>query len=226
MIKAVSNTNFYLKNSQPIILPESRTTFGQSDDEFISKTKNKKKESFFQKHWGKMLIGIGLIVIGVIVLKNKTKSFSKAKNDIPPKIEPTQKDIEALDKEIEKNPNHAINYDAIAHKHSELGNYSQAIANYIKVIEFNPKNPNPYIEIGLAYKKMEEYSKALNFYTKVIEDIDPKNHIAHFNRACLYAKMGSVENAFKDIDRAIGLNPSDKDYLATKEQILKAIKGK
>lgn len=244
MINAISNTNSYQQISKQKTFPKAKISFGQGDDEFTPQNpKEKKEESFLQKHWVKILIATGVIVAGAFAwhkfkkapkqeapkssepLKQKpdAKSETKPEPTPAPKVE-TDDALKALNQQIENNPNNPAYYHSRATRHRDLGHYSEAISDYEKILKFDPKNPNPYIEIGLTYKKMENYNKALDFYSKAIE-IAPQNPLAHYNRALLHWQIKLPEKAFDDIDQAIKLNPADEDYQVAKSKMEQTPEG-
>lgn len=51
------------------------------------------------------------------------------------------------------------------------------------------------------------YTDAVNFYTKAIE-IDSGNHVLYSNRSAAYAKAGKYDEALKDANKVLDINPT------------------
>ncbi len=220
MLEAVSNINFYPKNSQPVIKKEAKINFGQSNDQFVYQ--NQPKKSFWEENWGKILISAGLLIAGGIILykyKKAPKEISGSSKSATSKLNSIKNEvIKKLDKEIEKNPN-VRSYHDRGLEYRKLGCYTEALNDFAESIKFDPTNPVPYIELGLTHKKMKEYDKALSYYTKVIENISPDNPLALYNRAILHYEAKNPKAAFDDINKAIQINPADADYQKFRKDI-------
>lgn len=56
----------------------------------------------------------------------------------------------------------ATAYGARGFCYAELGDYQQAIKDYIQAIKIDPKNGGTYYNLGLAYAKVGNYQQAIN----------------------------------------------------------------
>jgi len=54
--------------------------------------------------------------------------------------------------------------------------------------------------------KAEKFQEAIDCYTKAIS-FDPQNHVLYSNRSAAYVKANDGENALKDADKTVEINP-------------------
>ncbi len=85
----------------------------------------------------------------------------------------------------------------------DIGNCTQAIADYTKSIELNPKYPQAYNNRAFTYMRMQENDKALTDLNRALE-INPNYINALMNRGDVYRdRKGDKEAAIADYEKII-----------------------
>jgi tetratricopeptide (TPR) repeat protein len=94
-----------------------------------------------------------------------------------------------------------------------VSNYKEAIKAYDKAIELDQKYMVAYINRGIAYSGEEDYKKAYEDFSKAIELAMPQAARAYAARGfCYYQELGLDQEAIKDFNKAIQLEPKNGDY--------------
>ncbi len=91
----------------------------------------------------------------------------------------------------------------------QVGDYTNAIADYGMAIKLNPKNPNdPYGYLGNLKLLLKDYDGAVADFTKSIE-FNPTNALTYYNRGDVtyYYLNKDLTGAIADLDKAIELDP-------------------
>jgi tetratricopeptide (TPR) repeat protein len=104
-----------------------------------------------------------------------------------------------------------------------LQNYARAIEDLGQAIELNTEDSAAYNNRRLAYARLQDYARAIEDCRRVIE-LKSKFAPALFNTARVYALMGKTGEAYKWLEKAIGLDKkyrriawSDKDFVGIRE---------
>ncbi|MBR6713109.1 MAG: tetratricopeptide repeat protein [Selenomonadaceae bacterium] len=107
-----------------------------------------------------------------------------------------------------------------ADSYKEIGDYDNAVENYLHVMNLpNNKDYDAYISLAMTsikslcnervktYKEPEDYAKAIGIYTRLMK-MEP---IAdnYSSRGNFYMKIKDYDNALKDFEQAIKLDPKD-----------------
>ncbi|HHY75028.1 MAG TPA: DUF2927 domain-containing protein [Bacillus bacterium] len=101
--------------------------------------------------------------------------------------------------------NRALIYEA-------LDQADKAIEDYKKTTTLNDKHEQAYEKLANYHLKQVNYDEALPLFTKLIE-LNPNKEDYYVNRAFLYFNAkGDKTNAKADIEKAIELNPKNKEY--------------
>lgn len=83
------------------------------------------------------------------------------------------------------------------------------------------KNPNeehwPYC-LGALSEQDSTYMKAIEYY-QAANKISP-NDVAYYRIACCYEELGDYDEALKNIEQAIEIDPNDDDYVSEKADLL------
>ncbi len=73
----------------------------------------------------------------------------------------------------------------------ELGDHSQAFADYTRAIELDPKDTTAFRNRGLSYDELGEYSQAIADFSRAIE-LDPKDAATFYNRGLAIHEAGGL----------------------------------
>ncbi|WP_265263738.1 tetratricopeptide repeat protein [Spirulina subsalsa] len=93
-------------------------------------------------------------------------------------------------------------------EHSNLGNYTMAIALLDELIACNPDSAMDYNNRGLMYFNCGEYDQALADYNQAIA-LNPRLDSAYNNRANCYIAQGQLADAIADYQIALDFNPAN-----------------
>ena len=84
------------------------------------------------------------------------------------------------------------------------------------------KDPAVLKEKGIQAFQQQNYNKAIEFFTKAIE-IDPKNPTLFSNRAASYIELDDFQNAIKDSEMCISVDPNFIKGYIRKAQSLREV---
>ncbi len=121
-------------------------------------------------------------------------------------------------------------YKALAFSYVDKAELKKAIKIYEKIIKKYPKDKDLfgiYADMSFAYYNMEENEKALEIIDKAIKSM-PNKDLLYIRRGDVVARVKGIENAIKDYERAIELNPLNKEAYERKENAIAILyrKGK
>ncbi|ETV67382.1 hypothetical protein, variant 2 [Aphanomyces astaci] len=79
-----------------------------------------------------------------------------------------------------------------------------------------------HVRFSRAYAsyRLHEFAKALADFSHCI-DIEPAWHLAYYNRGCTYYKLGRLDDAVRDISKAVKYDPKNKVYLESRATLLR-----
>lgn len=133
------------------------------------------------------------------------------------KLNEYNKAIEDNLKSLSLNSNNAMIYNNLAVNYAMLNKDNEAKKYYEHALYLEPQSPLVLNNIAILYLKSNP-ELALDFLNKVLE-IEINNDKALNTRADLLRIMGSLENAYVDIYKAIEINPSEPIYFSTLAEI-------
>lgn len=94
---------------------------------------------------------------------------------------------------------------------------------FIYIFAFNlllyAQSADEYLKLGIEKHLKNDYQGAIIDYSKSI-DLNPKNHIAYYNRATVEMLLKDYENAMKDFSKCIEIAPNYKDAYYSRATIL------
>lgn len=111
------------------------------------------------------------------------------------------------EKALALGPNNAEVHAMVALNYYYTGKYQEAIELLKKAMRLHPHYPAWYPNfLGCAYREIQQYDLALASFTDVLARA-PHKHWGHFNSAIVYIRLGRVEEARKQMQKALSLEP-------------------
>ena len=102
------------------------------------------------------------------------------------------------------------------------GDFSSSLDIYKNLLEKSPKDTDLLLNICMVSYELEFFSDVLKYSENVLSQ-DRNNEDALFYKFKAFKGLKQYENALKIIDELINSNPTDKDYLNEKRELLKLI---
>jgi tetratricopeptide (TPR) repeat protein len=122
---------------------------------------------------------------------------------------------------ITTNPDDDRGYFGMGQIHSLKKNDSLAINYFNKAIECNPMNIKAMYNIAYIYINSNDYNQA-HKYIFMAQQADPSDPDIHYLLGILYDKKGKKEQALKELNLYLNLNPSGK-YAGESGKIIERI---
>lgn len=187
-----------------------------------------------------------LYMIGIIksLAKNDDKIYIahkmfeqlKEKNDdkyyeigalIYRKLNDTKKIIELCEEAITRGNSFTNDkiYKALAFSYVDQGELKKAVKVYKEFLKKYPhdkENFGIYADMSFAYYNLEENEKALENINKAIEMM-PNKDILYIRKGDIVARVNGIESAIKEYERAIELNPLNKEAYERKDNAIAII---
>jgi adenylate cyclase len=111
------------------------------------------------------------------------------------------------EKALALGPNNAEVHAMVAVIHYYTGKYQEAIELLRKAMRLHPHYPAWYPHfLGSAYTEIQQYDLALATFRDVLARA-PHKHWGHFGSAIVYMRLGRVEEARKQVQKALALEP-------------------
>lgn len=88
---------------------------------------------------------------------------------------------------------------------SYSGHLEEAADFLSRAIHENPSNSFAAGRLAVVYAEMEKWDEAIRIAQSATEQIDPRDHHAAFDRACVHAMHGDISNSFAWLNNAIDL---------------------
>jgi len=108
-------------------------------------------------------------------------------------------------KKARQAPN-AASYYELGVLYKENNNFDDAIKSFKKAIELNPKHNMALYELGVVYEKQNEHDLAIKNYTESLRVSE--NSEAFQNLGVCYLKKGMLKEAYRNLVKAMMLNPN------------------
>ena len=103
------------------------------------------------------------------------------------------------------------------------GNADAAIKEYSKVVALRPNSPDAYLNLGAAYKKKGDLDDALNAYDQALNR-RPDYLMALSNRGWVFVAQQKWNEARRDFEAALKINPADEGALQGLAEVLEKTK--
>jgi tetratricopeptide (TPR) repeat protein len=92
------------------------------------------------------------------------------------------------------------------------GRVMEQINQYKQRLEANPKDVEALIALGNANFDIQRFDKAKELYLRALE-IEPENVLVRTDLASCYRNMGDVEQALKELDQVLSIDPKHENAL-------------
>ena len=109
-----------------------------------------------------------------------------------------------------RNPPAPVRWDQIAWGYIKMGRVPQAQALAARIAAQQPDNGAIWEALGFTAIAQEHYRDAADDYERAIK-LRPRSHVAHYNLAKVYLKLGERQRASEEAKAALDLYPSP-DY--------------
>ncbi len=116
-----------------------------------------------------------------------------------------------------RNPPAPVRWDQIAWGYIKMGRVAQAQTLAARIAAGQPDNGAIWEALGFTAIAQEHYRDAADDYERAIK-LRPRSHVAHYNLARVYLKIGERKRASEEAQIAWELHPSP-DYAELRHQI-------
>jgi len=144
-----------------------------------------------------LLSGVPVKVIGEI-----TFNFS---------LEVTSKQIDALLKEVDKNPTSAEGHYKLGSAYYDANMFDEAIKELKEAIRLNPEFAQAHCKLGLSHRAFNPKEAAISFKQAI--RIDPRYLEAIVGLGAVNIRLGLYDDAIASFERAIELEPKSAGSL-------------
>lgn len=110
-----------------------------------------------------------------------------------------EKAKEYLFKSIQINNNYYLSHFNLGVVYKALGDYDSALKSYEESKKYSDTRFN-YLNMSAIYIERKEFEEAIKILTEGISRRE--HHILYYNRACSYKKLGNIEKALEDFEKA------------------------
>ncbi len=120
-------------------------------------------------------------------------------------VEYWQNSVTLYDHTLQVTNRNSIVYNNRGAAYSDLGNHTQAIADFDKAVDINPRYAIAFYNRGIAYDGLGNHTQAIADFDKAV-DINPRYAIAFYNRGIAYNGLGNHTQAIADFGKAIAID--------------------
>lgn len=131
--------------------------------------------------------------------------------------------IRNLDEVLKYNPNSDLTYFYKGIAYHSLGQKDKAYENYTKAIEINKNMIDAYFNRGQLIHETSP-KEALDDFVSAVA-LDPKFIDAYYSIAAIQKKLGQYDEAIKNLDKILELEPSAVNARALKKLIINKYKS-
>ncbi len=123
-----------------------------------------------------------------------------------------EKAIEDFDKAIELGYEQAHAYASRGMFLASRGDFAKAIEDYNRALELDLEDQSPLVNLAAAKMNLKNYDEAIADYTKLLDARQKANENANAilsQRATAYKAAGKMDEAIKDFDQILKVDPTD-----------------
>lgn len=125
---------------------------------------------------------------------------------------------------LEKDPQNSGATYGLAQTFAQKKDSAKAISYYEQLLKKDPHDFALQNDMGLFYLKINQPQKALKVFQKIFL-INDRYAKAHANAGLAHAFLGDVDNAFKEWNRALALDPHLKEAAQNKKLLEEVMNG-
>jgi serine/threonine protein kinase len=114
-------------------------------------------------------------------------------------------------KAVKIDPDNAQGHFQLGRIYTQQKDYTSAIASYQTAIDLDPQLANAFFNMGYIYAIKKEYNRAQEMFKRVVALSPPFLDEALYNLAIVQRKMGHIEECIKNLEKAITVNPENKN---------------
>ncbi len=89
---------------------------------------------------------------------------------------------------------------------------------YEEALRGDPDDLQVLAYLGAAYTKLGRHEEALEMDRRLAA-LAPRDPVVRYNLACSYALLGRIDEAFRELDRAVELGYRDRSHLERDEDL-------
>lgn len=115
-----------------------------------------------------------------------------------------------LRKAVKTDPENAMVYYNLGKLYAKKKDYIKAIDVYSKAAELNPDSADTFFNLGFTYAAIKNYVNAEKMFLRASELEPTYLDKAIFNLAMVQYKQGKQEQCFKNLEKALEVNPSNQ----------------
>ncbi|MBN1276970.1 MAG: protein kinase, partial [Deltaproteobacteria bacterium] len=114
-------------------------------------------------------------------------------------------------KAVKINPGSSQGHFLLGRIYTQQKDYTSAIASYQTATELDPQMHNAFFNMGYIYAIKKDYNKAQEMFARVVALSPPFLDEALYNLAIVQRKMGNIQECIKNLEKAIAVNPENKN---------------
>jgi len=116
--------------------------------------------------------------------------------------------IDYFENALEVEPNNKEAMYGIAMFQQENEMYNEALKTYHEILEYHPNFREAHYNLGYVHMYyLQLYRQASLHFSDAIE-VDPNYYQAYYNRGYCFELLGDVNNAIKDYQQSLAIEPS------------------
>jgi len=150
---------------------------------------------FFRFRYGKMLLGIGSIMIISALMACSWRQVRYWQNDLT-----------FFGHMEEVTDNNYVAHNGLGVAFLEREDYESAILHFNEALRINPDSTNAYANLGIAFMALEDNARATIYYKKAL-NANPDDPVTLTNYGIAKAKEGNIKEAVKQFKAAIQIRP-------------------
>jgi tetratricopeptide (TPR) repeat protein len=133
--------------------------------------------------------------------------------------------IKVLNRALQIDPYYAYAHVLLGHEYFATDKFDRAKECFTRALELDPSSYNALWGLGQLHMKQEEYTNAKYFFVNAIK-INPKSSTLRYSLALCAFALRENDLAYRELSRAVALNPLNAPALCQKGLMEMSIFGK